>query len=236
MFVGDGPDNEIYKDIGQIYADIEAQLIAYSTDITQLDSKQIEEKIKQIDKASFKRTGLFKYIGESGYRNTRVEINKRKDIKLVDVDKVPQCMVNLSADIQELVQNADSMSKEEYLKRVVQLSYRFIRIHPFVDSNGRTSRALLNMMTILKGMLIELEKEGKSMYNKAIDDTNIEIDKKGYFKALNDNSDELKQIEEENLNSPIYEFIKQNCVIDVQDMTYSKIAQQKEIVEYKEKE
>ena len=55
----------------------------------------------------------------------------------------------------------------DYLKRAVQLNYRFIRIHPFVDSNGRTSRALLNMMTIPKGMLIEVPKERKNEFIKA---------------------------------------------------------------------
>lgn len=42
------PDiNKIHKDIEQIYADVEAQLLAYSTDITKLNANQIEEKIKQ---------------------------------------------------------------------------------------------------------------------------------------------------------------------------------------------
>lgn len=36
-----------------------------------------------------------------------------------------------------------------------------------MDSNGRTSRALLNMMTIPKGMLIEVPKERKNEIYKS---------------------------------------------------------------------
>ena len=43
------PDlNKIHTDISQIYSDIQAQLIAYSTDITKLSPEEIEKTIKQI--------------------------------------------------------------------------------------------------------------------------------------------------------------------------------------------
>lgn len=131
---------------------------------------------------------------------------------------VPMCMKRLSKDIQDLVQNADNMGQDEYLKRAVQLQYRFIRIHPFTDSNGRTSRALLNMMTIPKGILIEVPKEKKAGFAQAQRDTNQQLDSQGYFEALNGNLNELDQIEAENINLPTYEFIRQNCVVEVQQL------------------
>ena len=143
-------------------------------------------------------------------------------------------MRSLAKDIQELVQNASSMDKEEYLKRAVQLNYRFIRIHPFTDSNGRTSRALLNMMTIPKGILIEVSKEKKSEFVKAQRDTNIKMEEQGYFEALNDDLEELKQIEQNTRESPTYEFIKQNCVVDVQSSENSTKEQQNEIIKQQE--
>ena len=91
-------------------------------------------------------------------------------------------MQRLAKDIHELVQNAEQMGKEEYLRRAVQLQYRFIRIHPFAaDSNGRTSRALLNMMTIPKGILVELPKEKKTEFISASNATNKKMDEQGYF-------------------------------------------------------
>lgn len=226
------PDiNKIHKDIEQIYADVEAQLLAYSTDITKLNANQIEEKIKQINQVSLKNPNLQKGLGDSGYRKIKVGI-KNNDVKMVEVRRVPLCMERLAKDIQDLVQNESSMDKDQYLKRAVQLNYRFIRIHPFTDSNGRTSRALLNMMTIPKGILIEVPKEKKSEFVKAQRDTNDEMDKHGYFELLNDDMRELEQIERDNTELPTYEFIKQNCVIDLQASDYSGSEQIKESVQH----
>lgn len=226
------PDmNKIHEDIEQVYADVEAQLLAYSTDITKLNANQIEEKIKQINQASLKNPALQQYIGDSGYRRIRVGI-KNNDVKMVEVRRVPLCMERLAKDIQDLVQNESSMDKDQYLKRAVQLNYRFIRIHPFTDSNGRTSRALLNMMTIPKGILIEVPKEKKSEFVKAQRDTNDEMDKHGYFELLNDDMQELEQIERDNTELPTYEFIKKNCVIDLQASDYNGSEQIKESVQH----
>lgn len=210
------PDiNSIHKDIEQAYADIEAQLIAYSTDITKLSPEQIEDTIKQINKSSFKESEKKKYLKESGYRNVDVGIINNS-VKLVESRIVPSCMKRISKDIYDLVQNESTMEKDEYLKRAVQLNYRFIRIHPFVDSNGRTSRALLNMMTIPKGILVDVPKEKKAGFVQAQRDTNEEMDKCGYFEALNNDMEKIEQIEQGAKNLPTYDFIKQNCVIDLQ--------------------
>lgn len=228
------PDiNRIHEDIEQVYADVESQLLAYSTDITSLDSDQIEETIKQINKASLQNPELQKYLGETGYRKARVGI-KNSDVRMVDVRRVPLCMRRLATDIQELVQNASFMDREDYLKRAVQLNYRFIRIHPFTDSNGRTSRALLNMMTIPKGLLIEVPKEKKSEFVKAQRETNIKMEEQGYFEALNDDLKELKQIEQTTKDSPTYEFIKNNCVVDIQPPENCTKEPQNEIIKEQE--
>lgn len=228
------PDiNKIHEDIQQVYADVESQLLAYSTDITSLDSNQIEETIKQINKASLQNPELRKYLGETGYRQARVGI-KNNDVRMVDVKRVPLCMRRLATDIQELVENASSMDREDYLKRAVQLNYRFIRIHPFTDSNGRTSRALLNMMTIPKGILIEVPKERKSEFVKAQRDTNTKMEEQGYFEALNDDLKELKQIEQNTKDSPAYEFIKHNCVVDIQPEENCTKELQNEIIQEQE--
>ena len=70
------PDiNEIHTDISQIYSDVEAQLIAYSTDITQLTPEQIEQTIKQINRSSLQDEKLKQYIGNDGYRTVNVGIS-----------------------------------------------------------------------------------------------------------------------------------------------------------------
>ena len=228
------PDiNNIQQDIAQIYADIEAQLIGYSTDITKLSANEIENAIKDINEISLKNSELEKYSDKSGYRIVNVGINN-ENVKMVEHQNVPFCMKRISEDIQELVQSASKMNKDDYLKRAVQLNYRFIRIHPFVDSNGRTSRALLNMMTIPKGMLIEVPKERKNEFIKAQRESNKKMDKQGYFELLNNNREELKKIEKHNNTElPVYNFVKQNCVIDFSTKSDENTEQTKNITKQK---
>ena len=210
------PDiNGINKDVEQAYADVESQLIAYSTDLRQLDTNQIEAAIQQINRASLKSPDKTKYLAKFGYKSVGNRI-VNSDVKLVDAGSTPKCMKQLAADIQELVQSADYMEREEYLKRAIQLQYRFIRIHPFPDSNGRTSRALLNMMTIPKGVLIEVPKDKKTQFVRSQVATNSIMDGLGYFEALQNGLPQLKQIEVNTLDSPVFEFVSRNCVIDVQ--------------------
>ena len=227
------PDiNNFQQDIAQIYADIEAQLIGYSTDITKLSANEIENAIKDINEISLKNSELEKYSDKSGYRIVNVGINN-ENVKMVEHQNVPFCMKRISEDIQELVQSASKMNKDDYLKRAVQLNYRFIRIHPFVDSNGRTSRALLNMMTIPKGMLIEVPKERKNEFIKAQRESNKKMDKQGYFELLNNNREELKKIEKDNTELPVYNFVKQNCVVEFSGKSDKNTEQTKNITKQK---
>ncbi len=206
--------NGIHKDISQAYADVEAQLMAYSIDLTKLDAHQIEQAIKQVNKATLQNDTLRAHLGESGYRNCNVGISNA-NINLVKKENVSPCMKTLSEDILSLVQSASTMDKDEYLKRAVQLNYRFIRIHPFPDSNGRTSRALLNMMTIPKGILVEVPKEKKAAFVQAQRDTNEVMEASGYFDALSHNPDALHEIEDGVTDLPTYEFIRTNCIIEI---------------------
>lgn len=211
--------NEIRNDIQQIYADVEAQLIAYSIDITKLNENQIEEKIKQINKTSLIDPEHKKHIEETGYRDTDIIIGK--DGYVVDFKKVEPGMKRLVTDIYELVQNSSLMDNEEYLKRAVQLDYRFIRIHPFPDSNGRTSRALLNMMTIPKGILVNFSKDKKQEFTKTSNQNHQLMDQKEYLQAIEENSGKLTDMEI-NTEMPLYEFVKKNCIIEIKNVRQGK--------------
>lgn len=211
-FTNDIPDiNSISRDISQIYSDIEAQLIAYSTDITKLSPEQIEKKIKDINYTSLRNSDIVKDLDQNGYR-AHVVVMDRSKIELLNKESVARAMKKLSQDIYELVQNRDKFSKEEYLKRAIALKYRFIRIHPFPDSNGRTSRALLNMITISKGLLINFPKASRRVYGKALNATNQVMDKQQYIKAIKEGNPNLVDMET-STNLPLYDFISQNIVI-----------------------
>ena len=207
------PDlNKISDDISQIYSDVEAQLVAYSTDITKLNPEQIEDTIKQINKTSLQDEKLQKCVGSNGYRTVNVGISGNS-VNLLDKNYVGYAMNRISEDIYDLVQNASTMDKDEYLKRAVSLQYRFIRIHPFPDSNGRTSRALLNMIVIPKGLLVNFAKDDKSKFTKESNKTHQIMDEKNYLQEIAYDVENLSDIENDT-NIPLYEYIKNNCVVN----------------------
>ena len=68
----------------------------------------------------------------------------------------------------QLIENADGMSKEEYIRQVAKMHFRFIHIHPFPDGNGRTARAISNIFLEKKGMCAVFDKKTKSDYAKQV--------------------------------------------------------------------
>ncbi len=209
------PDiNTIHTDISQIYSDVEAYLIGCSTDITKLSPQEIEQTIKQINKASLQEEGMKRFVGNNGYKTVNNQITGNS-VELLNKKYVENAMKKISEDIYELVQCAATMDKQEYLKRAVGLQYRFIRIHPFPNSNGRTSRTLLNMITIPKGILVNFDKDLKPKYNAVSNETHMEMDAKGYLQALQENSENLTYMEI-STETPLYKFVKESCIIELE--------------------
>lgn len=96
-----------------------------------------------------------------------------------------------------------------------KLMYRFIKIHPFPDSNGRTSRALLNALTLNRDILVSFTKEQKEEFLKissAIHDKMPD----DYLESLHQNSKKAEQMEEK-IIEPLVNFVLKHSSIFKQD-------------------
>lgn len=83
----------------------------------------------------------------------------------------------LSEEFDFFVKNIDDLKMSEYIERVVYFIYRFIKIHPFSDGNGRVSRALLNWMLRLKKIPpIYVDDKSRDEYYKALSKIDLEGD------------------------------------------------------------
>ena len=205
--------NDIYQDIGQIYSDVSAQLVAYATDFRGLSTEEIENKIKDVNRQSLSEEKAI-YIGENGYRNVNVGLSVKDDgVKLLDFEHVSAAMHNLAEEIKTLVNTPkDELSDEQYLKKASNLMYRFIRIHPFPDSNGRTSRALINMMTLNRDILVNFPKERKNEYTQAMEKSHKRTgyrEENGYLESLYNNTQKANELEEAG-GEEIYSFVLRN--------------------------
>lgn len=70
----------------------------------------------------------------------------------VSYTKIHEEIEKLNMEFDHFLNNIDNYKVSEYIENVVYFIYRFIKIHPFGDGNGRVSRALLNWMLRLKNI------------------------------------------------------------------------------------
>lgn len=93
--------------------------------------------------------------------------------------QVPQLMGELVKDFN------GGWKKDHPILRAALLSGEFVRIHPFIDGNGRTSRLLLNLSLMRDGYLpIVIKKEDKPAYIEALDKAHHENDYQDYVLFL----------------------------------------------------
>lgn len=59
------------------------------------------------------------------------------------------------------------------------------------------------------------------------------MDKQGYFELLNNNREELKKIEKDNTELPVYNFVKQNSVVEFSRKSDKNTEQTKNITKQK---
>ena len=76
------------------------------------------------------------------------------------------------------------------------LHFRYIYIHPFRDSNGRTSRNMINMLLSQKGKMFVLDRQDKKDYLSKMNEMRNHISLQQYLNCLSENSIECKQYEE----------------------------------------
>ena len=94
----------------------------------------------------------------------------------------PSSYITIESDINTLseefdffVKSIDDLKMSEYIERVVYFIYKFIKIHPFSDGNGRVSRALLNWMLRLKKIPpIYVDDKSREEYYSAL--SKIDVD------------------------------------------------------------
>ena len=197
--------NETFKDVNQIFKDVETQLTAYTIDFRGMKPEKIEKEIQRLNSLSLTEDKT-QYVGEDGYRNRDVEITG-KDVKLMPKQNVKAAMRIFSEDLSSFVNSSEEISDTDYLKMATILMYRFIRIHPFPDSNGRTSRAILNALTLNRNILVSFSKNEKDEFLKISNLVHSNLGEE-YLERLCSNTEGLLQMEEENIGELV------NYVID----------------------
>jgi len=71
------------------------------------------------------------------------------------------------------------------IERAARLHSDFVKIHPFVDGNGRTARLLMNLDLMLSGYLpVVIKAADRLRYYEALDKAHTEQDYSGFFELV----------------------------------------------------
>ncbi len=184
-----------------------AVLNVLSMSFEDLGEDEILEKIEKIN---------VNYMNKSDvkYRDKNIESNKYEvPIEFVDVENIKDGMKNLCKMIKVLLDKKDEIDTSVYLKEVLRIHYRFIRIEPFDGANGRTARAMVNILLSSKGMLGIFRKEDRKDYIEYINEANkvIKKNEKKYIKGLSEKTMECIGLENDFLDKDVIPFLLVKC-------------------------
>ena len=199
--------NDDLEEIKDIYANTVGQLEALGIE-SERTPELIEKQIKNINR-NINRHRQEQY-NDNGYRRVDVGISG-KDIRLLKKEYVPQAMELYSQSVAQLLEHANEMNEEQYIKEVAKLHYRFIQIHPFPDGNGRTARAISNMLLLEKNIPAVFTKLNKTEYIRQMEGARALSRETGYMEALYTDQTKCSEIEEKSVYK-LEEYIGMKCL------------------------
>lgn len=205
MLIKKESPNKQINEIKQIYYDIVSQLIILSTDFRELTKSKIESQIKQINKGI--SSNLYennkRYVNpETGYRNINTSIEKNnREIRFVKHEDIEQAMKKLTLSIKKLLKDGEKLEDREFIKEITRISYRLVRINPFIDGNIRTSKAVANILLQDRDMVSYFDKEERDEYINTINKAHLLIAEnskieKEYMNNLVTNQENCREIED----------------------------------------
>ena len=149
--------------------------ILFLNDLVKDDNPITEWNIKNI------HTLILKKIDDENagrYRNENVTIKGAIHIP-PDFVKVPELM-------EKLILNYKTWNKYHPIVQATLLHGELVKIHPFVDGNGRTSRLIMNLDLMKHGFNpVIIKKENRLQYYEALDKAHTTKDYTDFIKLIN---------------------------------------------------
>ena len=149
--------------------------ILFMEDLAQKEDKLSEYSIKQIHSL------ILKNIDDENkgkYRTTNVIISGAEH-------KPPQSF-EVQSQMQEFIKKYnENITKLHPIELASFVHIEFVKIHPFIDGNARTSRLLMNLELIKAGFPpVVIELEDRLEYYKALDIAHTENDYKPFLELM----------------------------------------------------
>ncbi len=99
---------------------------------------------------------------------------RRENVVIAGASTTPPDFLHLPHEMQKLIEWHEAAKRLHPIERAAQLHTRFVKIHPFVDGNGRTGRLLLNFELMKSGYPPAIiRKEDRLAYYDSLDEACI---------------------------------------------------------------
>ena len=95
---------------------------------------------------------------------------RHENVVIAGASTTPPDFLHLPQEMEQLIAWSERSSSMHTVKRSAELHTRFVKIHPFVDGNGRTGRLLMNFELMKAGYPPTIiQKEERLAYYEALD-------------------------------------------------------------------
>lgn len=96
---------------------------------------------------------------------------RRENVAIAGASTTPTDFLHLGHEMQQLITWHEQSGQMHPIERAAELHTRFVKIHPFVDGNGRTGRLLLNFELMKAGYPpAVIRKEDRLAYYDSLDE------------------------------------------------------------------
>lgn len=105
---------------------------------------------------------------------------------------VPPNFIKVPELMEKLIINYDEWNKYHPIVRATLLHGELVKIHPFIDGNGRTSRLVMNMDLMRSGYVpVIIKKENRLRYYEVLDKAHVEEDYTDFIKLVTEAENEM---------------------------------------------
>ena len=110
-----------------------------------------------------------------------------ENVKIKGATHIPPDYLIVPELMEKLIINYEDWKKYHPIVRAALLHGELVKIHPFIDGNGRTSRLIMNLSLMNSGYVpVIIKKDKRLEYYNALDKAHITGDYTDFIKLVND--------------------------------------------------
>lgn len=153
------------------------EAILYVEDIVRRHEPLSEWQIKSIHRLILK-----------GIQDDFAGIYRKENVLISGARHIPPDALQVPLAMEQFIQWYDSEGEQLHpVAKAAMVHSDFVKIHPFIDGNGRTARLLLNFELMKNGYPpIVVEKENRLAYYSALDDAHTTGDNTRFIALVSD--------------------------------------------------